>query len=154
MRLWTTKTCLPAVPLPMVLLDYRSEGRRRCLCGLIDALTQSWGERHFFFMDTLKLEWNLKGDLPPASCTCLFPVNSGAIAKVRRSSVERTKFVWVGGSFRKNRTLGFELMVFCSLKVEAWSANFCWIVSGEGGGFKWNEFCSFRWASANFCYGP
>ena len=25
---------------------------------------------------------------------------------------------------------------------------------GAGGGFKWNSFCSFRWASANFCERP
>ena len=32
----------------------------------------------------------------------------GTIAKVRRSPVKRTKFVWEGGGFRKNRTSGFK----------------------------------------------
>ena len=47
-------------------------------------------------------------------------------------------------------------MVFCihiGQRVEAWSANFC-SFQGVGGGFKWNYFCSFRWASANFCDDP
>ena len=34
MRLWPTKTCLLAIPILKILLDYRLGGRHRCSCGL------------------------------------------------------------------------------------------------------------------------
>ena len=75
--------------------------------------------------------WWLGGELK----TCLL----GTIAKIRRSPVKRTKFVWEGGGFKSHFRLKLQ-MVFCihiGLRVEAWSANFC-SFRGEGGGFKWN----------------
>ena len=90
----------------------------------------------------------------PQQWVCVLK-HKGAIAKVHRSPVKRTKFVWEGGRFFKRHTWGFKLP-FCihiGLTVEPWSANFR-SFQGEGGVSSETNSVRFAGALWSFAMAP